>query len=397
MSIAKKLYQRKEPFGSVIFNPVLAKYFLAGPSVSERLRSCLTTNLGFKEHKKMLTEILGRIDVSTELPRLIEIRNPIINKNHKYLSAPLKAFFNITKRCNLHCVHCFNDSGQANAPELPLNEVIKTLYALQDRGIFKLTLAGGEPLFHSRFIDILNYIANTDLSVSIVTNATLLNRDLSRRLEEIPNVRSITVSLDGGTPEENDRIRGNGAFNKTVQGIKLLGLEFTGDVSVRISLMTTNIDRLQGFVDLVADLGVREIKVNSINPYGRASNRHELLISNEVFIEARQRLFEIATTRDIVVQVPAHKYQCDENQQIGLCRAGEETFEIDGDGGVYPCSFSFGRFLAGNVRNESFDEIFLKLQNHSINNDWCYLCKGRGGKAEKTFGYVPNIINIMDS
>jgi MoaA/NifB/PqqE/SkfB family radical SAM enzyme len=107
-------------------------------------------------------------------------------------------------------------------------------------------------------------------------------------------------------------------------------------------------------------------------------------------------LAEAAAARGIRIEIPAHKYSRTPDDQIGLCRAGEETCEIDGDGEVYPCSFSFGRFSAGNVRSNSFDDIFASLQWHSINNEWCFACKGRGGKAEKVYGRPPALIESLE-
>ena len=116
------------------------------------------------------------------------------------------------------------------------------------------------------------------------------------------------------------------------------------------------------------------------------------LISDGEYATARRRLFDAARENGVRVETPSYKYQREENDQVGLCRAGEETFEIDGDGRVYPCSFSFGRFCAGDVRDGNFQEIFFNLQRHSINNDWCFQCKGRGGKGEKVVGFVPQLI-----
>lgn len=386
-----RLYLREEYFGSVVYNPTTGKNFNLDAG---RTQSLIAASQAGKRcgDDTWLDPIIGR-DQTADRIQLLRIRNSVARPG--VLSAPLKAFFNITKRCNLYCAHCYNCSGERESPELPLSAVLASFDQMHSHGIFKVTLAGGEPMFHRHFDDILSHLAKTDFTISIVTNGICLTDRRARLLEATPVVRSITVSLDGASSDTNDRVRGTGSFHRTLAGVRTLRKHYERELALRITLMRTNIGETDRFAALAKELGASEIKVNSINPYGRAVGRNDLLISNEEYTEARDRLAAAAHQLGIPIEVPAHKYQRDDNDQIGLCRAGEETCEIDGDGHVFPCSFSFGRFCAGNVADTPLQEILIQLQLHSINNAWCQACKGRGGKAEKVYGRAPRLMETV--
>ncbi len=386
-----RIFIRNEHFGAIVYNPQLAEYFHLSHKQASAVIDAIEQKTLTHENQALLKRVLGSEDVSGS--HLVRIGNKSILPAR--LSAPLKVFFNITKKCNLFCRHCYNDSGRTDSPELPYVDVEKTFGELEQRGIFKVTIAGGEPLFHPDFDKILKAWDNTALSISLITNGICVSARRAEQLGKSTNLRSITVSLDGANAKDNDLVRGKGSFDRALRGIVLLKKYYSGPLAVRITLMRSNIAQVKELPELLAKIGVTEIKVNPINAYGRAKEESNLLLLPDEYLTARNDLLESATKYGISLEVPAHQYQRDENDQVGLCKSGEETFEIEGDGSVYPCSFSFGRFFAGNIRTHSFDEIFQNLQQHTINNPWCFDCKGRGGKAEKVFGNTPRLLQLV--
>lgn len=332
------------------------------------------------------------IKTSAAAPKIVEIRNECFRGEG--LSAPLKAFFNITRRCNLHCRHCYNDSGHPSSPELPLPTVVSTLRALQAHGIMKLTLAGGEPLFHQDFQRILDSLRALDLDASLITNGISVSPEVVEAIASTPNINSITVSLDGGTAAANDTIRGRGSFERTLAGIRLLRSINHAKLAIRTTVTEVNAHTLQLLPQLALSLGVTELKCNRLNPYGRATERTGWLLSDEDFERLRDQLLAKCSEVGVRLEIPAYKYQIGEDGLLGLCRAGEETCEIDANGAVYPCSFSAGRFVAGHVGRDDFGAILQNLQRHSINNDYCLSCRGRGGTQAKPIGYVPTLITL---
>jgi MoaA/NifB/PqqE/SkfB family radical SAM enzyme len=256
----------------------------------------------------------------------------------------------------------------------------------------RVTISGGEPLCHSEILPILSMIRCFDIDFSLITNAVGLTDTIVERLSTIANLRSVTVSIDGASAETNDLVRGEGAFVRAIAGLRRLIRTYKGTIAVRTTLMRTNFDSMEDLAALVAQFGVTEIKANRMNPYGRGASHPDLLLSDATYHAARDVLLKAAALHGLRVEIPSQKYQVDVDGRLGLCRAGEETFQIDADGSVYPCSFTFGGLLCGNVVSDSFGDILTRLQTHSINNQHCYSCRGRGGSGEKPVGYVPQLM-----
>jgi MoaA/NifB/PqqE/SkfB family radical SAM enzyme len=382
MSDTTRGYVRHEHFGAVLYDPRTGRYLHVSHDATARIDAdpaCWP----------------GRGPSGSDAPRqLTHIRNPRVREG--VLSAPLKAFFNITKRCNLHCTHCYNSSGEPDSPELELPHVLATLRELERRGVFKVTLAGGEPLVHRDIDAILSALHGSDLWVTLITNGLRLTDRVASALAATDSMKAVTVSIDGATPEAHDQVRGPHTFARAMDGLVRLRRRFDRPVSVRVTLMQPNIDGILALPRQLVAMGIDELKVNRVNPYGRARSNPALLLDESAYAGTLEALLEECARLGLRLEVPAFKYKTTIGNQEGLCRAGEETCEIDGDGGVYPCSFCFGRFLAGHVQHGCFDDIFAALQRHSINNEWCYGCRGRGGRAEKTVGYVPKLIEVAE-
>lgn len=307
------------------------------------------------------------------------------------LSAPLKVFFNLTKRCSLFCNHCYNNSGLKDSPEMPTARVAEILGDLERLGIFRITLAGGEPTFHRGFTQILEAIKTSSLTVSMVTNGIALGDQLVDRLVDAQRIRSITVSVDGATAQANDAVRGRGTFGRIVAGATRLRARYPYDVNLRMTLTRSAIATLPEVPALLAATGISNLKVNRCNPYGRAADRPDLVPTAAENDAAWEILRGLSERHGFDIEMPSRKYVIEPTGVFGLCRAGEETAEIDGDGSVYPCSFSWGRFYAGNLLETSTDSAVLNLQDHSINNPFCMQCRGRGGSSPKPVGHVTRI------
>lgn len=387
------LYERLEHFGAIIFNPRTARYHQLDRPAAEALQHACDhagSPMPPPGSIPIFERIVGAFPDAAKPARLVHIENR--RAHPAALSAPLKAFLNVTRRCNLSCRHCYNASGGPAAPELDLDTISATLRVLQAHGVMRVTLSGGEPLCHPDFERILEVLRDLDLDVSLITNGVALTDRMAEHITATSNLRSVTVSLDGSTAEENDAVRGQGSFERVLGGLRRLTRCYDRALAIRITLMQTNAASIVRLPALLARLGVRELKVNRMNPYGRGATRPDLMLSDDACREARNALLEVATAYGIRMEVPSHKYQVDADGLLGLCRAGEETCEIDADGNVYPCSFSSGRFLSGNIVSDAFEDILLRLQRHSINDPYCRSCRGRGGTREKPVGFIPELV-----
>lgn len=142
--------------------------------------------------------------------------------------------WNITRRCNLKCVHCY--ANAKNIPfdnELSFKEGKDLIDDLADFGVPVILFSGGEPLIRKDLPELAAYAVKRGMRAVISTNGTLITSQTARVLKEI-GLSYVGISLDG-MEEINDRFRGvKGSFRSALEGIEnckkagiKVGLRFT--------------------------------------------------------------------------------------------------------------------------------------------------------------------------
>jgi len=127
----------------------------------------------------------------------------------KGLRAPVNVTWEITYRCNLRCIHCLSDAGLAARDEMSTAESSGFIDQLAACKVFQVNVGGGEPFLREDFIDLLNYAHEKGLVTCVSTNGTMVDDQLAKTLSRL-DLLYLQVSLDGVTPDVNDRIRGAG-------------------------------------------------------------------------------------------------------------------------------------------------------------------------------------------
>ncbi|MEK7220573.1 MAG: radical SAM protein, partial [candidate division NC10 bacterium] len=128
--------------------------------------------------------------------------------------------WNVTRTCNLRCIHCYTDSeARKYSGELTTEEgkaLIRDLSAFQ---IPALLFSGGEPLARPDLFELVAHARSLSLRPTLSTNGTLINDDTAKKIKEA-GFTYVGISLDG-IGEINDRFRGvDGAFDRAVRGFK---------------------------------------------------------------------------------------------------------------------------------------------------------------------------------
>lgn len=159
--------------------------------------------------------------------------------------------WNITRRCNLKCIHCYSDSDAREYPgELSLQECYAVIDDLADYGVPALLLSGGEPLIHPKFFDIASYARSRGLRLTLSTNGTLITAESAARLKEL-GFSYVGISLDG-IGETHDFFRGKiGAFEKAVQAFRHCRA-VNQKVGLRLTLTrhtVNDLDRILNFIE----------------------------------------------------------------------------------------------------------------------------------------------------
>lgn len=262
--------------------------------------------------------------------------------------------WDITYECNLRCIHCYNSKKIDNRRnEYLLNNgmLSETCKKIYDIGINHVHLLGGEPFVEKKIYELIESLNNYNIEVTINTNGTIINEDLKNVLLK-NQIQQLTISLDGGTREDNDSIRGEGSFETVCNNIKLLN-EFISKhrINMKINVATVltrknykNIIKLPG---VIRGLGGANLQILSLYNCGRACSS-SLEISASEYLEAILFLIYEGYRNNITLQFDCKprvieelkkKIKGDESKEIvnDTCMAGKTIVYMDAYGNIYPC------------------------------------------------------------
>ncbi len=272
------------------------------------------------------------------------------------LSAPVNLTWEITRQCNLSCIHCLSSSDREAPGELEFDECTSIVDQLAALKVFEINFGGGEPLLQSYFLPLLHYIHRKGMVTCISTNGTMLNDEAVSYFTGNPLV-NIQVSLDGATPEVNDRIRGQGTFHRIIRGIERLS--GTGvPLSINTVVTSLNFRELSQLKELARSFGAR-LRVSRFRPSGRARDSWEMLKLNSS--QLRELSDWLGEDPDVLTGDSFFSISGNGRRKLGLdmCGACKMTCCIDPCGQVYPCAFlQEKKFCAGSLKVTPFREIW---------------------------------------
>ena len=192
--------------------------------------------------------------------------------------------WNYTSKCNLKCVHCYNDSGmEKESNESTTEEAKVILDDLADFGVPSVLFSGGEPFVRKDLFELLNYAGGKGLRTVISTNGTMITPDAAKIVKDA-GVSYVGISLDG-IGEINDKFRGvKGAFDSTVKGIRncmAAGVR----VGLRLTLTKQNVQDLEPLFDFLDAEGLERLCFYHLVPSGRG----EGIFSDDDLTHAQSR------------------------------------------------------------------------------------------------------------
>ena len=128
--------------------------------------------------------------------------------------------WNITRTCNLKCIHCYTDSEEkAYGGELSTDEGKNLLTDLKEFGVPAVLFSGGEPLVRKDIWELADHARSLNLRMTLSTNGVLITEEVAQKLKDF-GFTYVGISLDG-IGEINDHFRGKtGAFDKAVKGFR---------------------------------------------------------------------------------------------------------------------------------------------------------------------------------
>lgn len=294
----------------------------------------------------------------------------------------------LTRACNLRCIHCGSTSGKKRDNELDLDEALKLCDELKKAGCLSVALMGGEPFLSPNFKKVASYIRELGMELSVITNGTLWDEDILSFLKDL-SPRAVATSIDGADSKTHDFIRGvPGSFKKTYLFIEK-ALEYDLPVSVITSVSKLNISELDGIARMLKGKKIAW-QVQIVGAEGGRFPKEYLLDEDEFY--AVGVFLEVTRRRYSVLELPfigAHDmgYNSCFIKNIWLydrwvgCQAGISVCGIRSNGDVLGClSINDDRFVEGNVREKGFYQIWSCESSFTYNRR--FLQDNAGGNCK---------------
>ena len=190
------------------------------------------------------------------------------NEHHAGENKARLVFWEVTKGCNLRCIHCRATATELSSPfDLPTRTALNIIDQIAERANPILVLSGGEPLYRSDIFQLARHATEKGLRAALATNGTLVTKDAARRIVD-SGVRRVSVSLDGADAATHDAFRGiPGAFDAAVCGLrnlKALGMS----TQINMTIARHNALQLPDVLQLARSLGADALHTFLLVPVG---------------------------------------------------------------------------------------------------------------------------------
>jgi len=307
----------------------------------------------------------------------------------------------ITRRCNLKCIHCRSSSEEIvkEHPDQSKEECFRIIDDITSYAKPVVVLTGGEPLLREDFFEIAKYGNKKGLRVCLATNGTLINEEICEKIKDA-DIKMVSLSLDGPDEKVHDNFRQQeGAFRATVNAAKLFkkhGIQFL----INSSFTKRNQETIPEVYKFAKELGATAWYMFMIVPTGRAEELLNELISDDDYEKILNWHYDMEKQeKDILVRptcAPQYyrvsferaKKDREKFERRSLkfstggakgCIAGQLICLINVDGDVMPCSYF--PLPAGNIKKQSFREIWENSELFKNLRDFSSY-KGRCGACE---------------
>jgi MoaA/NifB/PqqE/SkfB family radical SAM enzyme len=206
----------------------------------------------------------------------------IVSKENLMEFIPKWIAWEITRRCNLRCVHCRSSSSlEVEAhPDFPLAEAYRIVDDIAAYAKPVIVLSGGEPLMRKDVFRIARYGTDKGLRMCIATNGTLVDDEICEKIKD-SGIRIASLSLDGSEEAVHDNFRGQkGAFAGAINAAGLFrkhGIDFI----INSSFTKRNQEEIPKVYKLAKEIGATAWYLFMIVPTGRGEEIMNELISKE--------------------------------------------------------------------------------------------------------------------
>ena len=316
-------------------------------------------------------------------------------KNLQQLHPLQQLFWESTLRCNVHCLHCGSDCSSSEVtPDMPAEDFLRVI----DQSVTPhvdphkvlIIISGGEPLMRKDLAEVGKALEQRGYPWGMVTNGLALTE---KRFKELmaAGLRSMAISFDGLELDHNWLRQHPLAFEGATRAIKLAA-EYNRMVAAKISLPSEGearrgllvwdvvtcvnqrtIHQLDEMREYLWSIGVRNWRLITIDPMGRAAENPELLLTPEQHCqlldyirEKRKQGLHISYSCEGFMP----NYELEIRDHLFHCAAGVSVASILIDGSISACTSVRGKYYQGNIYKDDFWEVWENGFEPYRNRHW---------------------------
>jgi PqqA peptide cyclase len=283
--------------------------------------------------------------------------------NAKAPGPPLWLLLELTYRCPLHCVFCYNPTDFAKSgPELETADWIRVLQEARALGAVQLGLSGGEPLSRDDLEVIVDEAHRLGFYTNLITSGVGLSETRIRALKEA-GLDHIQLSFQDSTRQMNDFLSSTRTFDLKSKVAALIR-KYDYPMVLNVVLHAHNIDHVEEILEMAERMGAQYVELANTQYYGWAMlNRDQLLPSREQVRRAEQatRRFRERPGQQMRIFFVVPDY-FENRPKACMNGLGSVFLTVTPDGTALPCHAA--KMLPGlefpNVRQTGIREIWYE-------------------------------------
>ncbi|MFC1609009.1 radical SAM protein [Patescibacteria group bacterium] len=310
----------------------------------------------------------------------------------------------VTKRCNLSCIHCGSDcNDQMLKNELQLEEWKSVILQFFEMGVEKIVFSGGEPTLKVDFEKILLFASELGIKVGFISNGLFSFSESLKNAIVKADPFAVGLSIDGVKNTHNKIRRNKNSWSGLMRNISTLQ-----EMNVQICAVTTlnklNYRELPQLAEFLSLAGVDSWQIQLAMPSGRMKRHFDLLISEENFKDVCNQILSLRhrflglniQSADCFGLAPENSIR---SHCWSGCSAGISSMGMDSCGRIMPCLSIQEGGKYESIRERSVAEIWEDSEAFNLNRRFsksdvkgeCKSCdflgECRGGCASQSFSY----------